>query len=75
MAGHAQLKFVMTECSKTQIRLTRPPKPRESLNTIPLLCYSIDILFVILSRSQRLSHGFQVPSQAQVCISCIILAT
>ena len=21
MAGHAQLKFVMTECSKTQIRL------------------------------------------------------
>ena len=24
MSGHAQLKFVMTECSKTQIRLTRP---------------------------------------------------
>ena len=24
MAGHAQLKFVMTECAKTQIRLTRP---------------------------------------------------
>ena len=24
MAGHAQLIFVMTECSKTQIRLTRP---------------------------------------------------
>ena len=23
MAGHAQLKFVMTECSKTQICLTR----------------------------------------------------
>ena len=23
MAGHAQLKFVMTECWKTQIRLTR----------------------------------------------------
>ena len=23
MAGHAQLKFVMTECSKAQIRLTR----------------------------------------------------
>ena len=22
IAGHAQLKFVMTECSKTQIRLT-----------------------------------------------------
>ena len=24
MAGHEQLKFVMAECSKTQIRLTRP---------------------------------------------------
>ena len=24
MAGHAQLKFVMTECSKTQIRLIGP---------------------------------------------------
>ena len=24
MAGHAQFKFVMTECSKTQIRLTGP---------------------------------------------------
>ena len=24
MAGHAQLKIVMTECSKTQIRLTGP---------------------------------------------------
>ena len=24
LAGHAQLKFVMTECSKTQILLTRP---------------------------------------------------
>ena len=23
MAGHAQLKFVMTECSKTQVRFTR----------------------------------------------------
>ena len=24
MAGHEQLKIFMTECSKTQIRLTRP---------------------------------------------------
>ena len=24
MVGHAQLKFVMTECSKSQNRLTRP---------------------------------------------------
>ena len=26
MAGHAQLKFFMTECSKTQIRLTQPKR-------------------------------------------------
>ena len=31
MAGHAQLKFVMTECSKTQIRLTGPKWFRYSI--------------------------------------------
>ena len=35
MAGHVQLKLVMTECSKTQIRLT-------GLN-YRLVMYSIDI--------------------------------
>ena len=29
---HAQLKFVMTECSKTQIRLTRPKWTRQPVN-------------------------------------------
>ena len=33
MAGHAQLKCVMTECSKTQIRLSRP-KCINGFNTI-----------------------------------------
>ena len=33
MARHAQLKFVMTECSKTQIRLTRPM----SSNVVPII--------------------------------------
>ena len=33
MAGHAQLKFTMTECSKTQIRLTGPK------------CYTLIIVF------------------------------
>ena len=31
MARHAQLKFVMTECSKTQIRLTRPNYDHEQI--------------------------------------------
>ena len=34
MAGHAQLKFLMTECSKTQIRLTRPIKCIKSTDWI-----------------------------------------
>ena len=39
MAGHAQLIFVMTECSKTQIRLTglsynRVEKPKKIQSTV-----------------------------------------
>ena len=36
MAGHAQLKFVMTECSKTQIRLTSPYRADGRLGVKPL---------------------------------------
>ena len=42
MAGHAQLKFVMTECSKTQIRLTgliRWPIKREFDLTFTIIPY------------------------------------
>ena len=35
MAGHAQLKFIMTECSKTQIRLTGLIWLLGSSNTCP----------------------------------------
>ena len=45
MAGHAQLKFVMTECSKTQIRLTRP---------IWFLCLN----YVSMSECLRAIHRF-----------------
>ena len=41
MAGHAQLKFVITECSKTQIRLTRPNLQRSHTCT----CNIQDIVF------------------------------
>ena len=37
MAGHAQLKFVMTECSKTQIRLTGLNYPQIPSLSVPLL--------------------------------------
>ena len=39
MAGHAQLKFVMTECSKTQICLTQYLKWRKHLNGRKLFIY------------------------------------
>ena len=38
MAGHAQLKFVMTECSKTQIRLTGLNCFR---NSVSLICCQV----------------------------------
>ena len=41
-AGHAQLKFVMTECSKTQIRLTRP-----NYRLIIPLSVFLKVLFVV----------------------------
>ena len=34
MAGHAQLKFVITECSKTQIRLTGPMLCLQTVTTV-----------------------------------------
>ena len=47
MAGHAQLKFVMTECSKTQIRLTR------------LRCWWMQKSFVNVSKIELSMHGQQ----------------
>ena len=35
IAGHEQLKFVMTECSKTQIRLTGPKWPDRECRRAP----------------------------------------
>ena len=57
MAGHAQLKIVMTECSKTQIRLTRL-----KLSEI-FWQFSDTIIFMIL---YRLDTGSLTPSEVQV---------
>ena len=48
-AGHAQLKFVMTECSKTQIRLTGPICPFSK--TVHHLYHFIHILCVLFVTS------------------------
>ena len=53
MAGHAQLKFVMTECSKTQIGLTGLIYPRHkwlviwmfNFDLLPQLLYDFNDIF------------------------------
>ena len=57
MAGHAQLKFVITECSKTQIRLTRP-----KCSLLALLCECKEER--VLQPSVCVSVGVSVP----VCV-------
>ena len=57
MAGHAQLKFVMTECSKTQIRLTGLIYPR---NVIPRSQKQHINCPPELSNVQLISHSFQL---------------
>ena len=42
MAGHAQLKFVMTECSETQIRLTQPSLSGSFAVTVVHTWFSIE---------------------------------
>ena len=54
MAGHAQLKFVMTECSKTQIRLTG------LIFSVTLWFIPRGVSYLVLSRS--LSSCFDSPS-------------
>ena len=51
MAGHAQLKFVMTECSKTQIRLTRPIWSRQHVR-VEVLVY---ITFFVYKRLYKVT--------------------
>ena len=62
MAGHAQLKFVMTECSKTQIRLT---------GLIWCLCLQASASIMELS-IQRGSSG-RMPVTTYVNVLMIIL--
>ena len=53
MAGHAQLKFVMTECSKTQIRLT-------GLMYIKLKVFPELYLYIRVLKSSLLNIDYQV---------------
>ena len=73
MAGHAQLKFVMTECSKTQIRLTG------------LILYPLFLLYIQHDCFIKGSHKYDVnlfnKNKAHIswpniaCISFLIYAT
>ena len=54
MAGHAQLKFVMTECSKTQIRLARLICKASSF--LALISHGLKLMNIKLS--EKLNCGF-----------------
>ena len=60
MAGHAQLKFVMTECSKTQIRLAGLifKKKKKNIKNIKIKQYVLDVygLHLILNEIHRKSE-------------------
>ena len=47
MTGHAQLKFVMTECSKTQIRLTGFIRCRQNGRTMQTLRSSLIWVYIV----------------------------
>ena len=53
MAGHAQLKFVMTECSKTQIRLT-------GLNLHNIKMKTLIAAFLVLASIRRGDYGMKL---------------
>ena len=72
MAGHAQLKFVMTECSKTQIRLTGLIYywPFQSIAMLLLWFIIIVILlFVLHCVNPQLPSGLFHPYQMDEFIS------
>ena len=52
MAGHALLKCVMTECSKTQIRLTRP--------RVYTVCHSVCIVWMHYSMEIPYESKFRI---------------
>ena len=47
MAGHAQLKFVMTECSKTQIRLTGLIYGAFIISFRKIVSFSVDMVYFV----------------------------
>ena len=71
MAGHAQLKFVMTECSKTQIRLMQPKwsylreyedlyyKDKQKQKTYNMYFLSINHKIVAVVFSQKIMIFYQ----------------
>ena len=67
MTGHAQLKFVMTECSKTQIRLTGP------ISTISFtvnLWFSCSVLSLIFQSSHFVICNIKFINVFTILFSC-----
>ena len=63
MAGHARLKFVTTECSKTQIRLTRP-----IYQTHNLCLYNL----IVLTEEERINLNVRLYGRFQFMIGVVV---
>ena len=75
MAGHAQLKFAMTECSKTQIRLSRPVSYFNNWNQTALIilvlggvCNQFSILTICFSHNRSWWRGWDSPPPPSILI-------
>ena len=74
MAGHAQLKFVMSECSKTQIRLTGLKYPPYLFLWTQSSCESLrrlDINMVYFTRSCKCSCPSELPHDKTNKMTCL----
>ena len=74
MAGHAQLKFVMTECSKTQIRLTglicEQQRGRSACAACAFVVHCLDSKIPLVSISEISSlYLASLAVQAGLCLS------
>ena len=69
MAGHAQLKFVMTECSKTQIRLTRLEGSNIFRRTRQMLMQTCDCYSCMILLRRVMRKPFYAICEQQRCRS------
>ena len=57
MAGHARLKFVITECTKSQIRLTRPNFTQHMMVCVSNFNFKIEMALSAFRNLEHFEHA------------------